>query len=142
MVKVNSVKPVKQRNALRKVKNHQISKLFTVPLSEALQEEYGVKRMPVRKDDFVRIVSGNFTDIEGKVLSVNKKTRKLTIEEATLQKRDGSNYYMPVSVSNVILTKFGGKKMDPWRVNRMMERKQKLELAEPTSPKKGKGGKK
>ena len=140
MVRVKSKKPSKQRNALRKVRNHQVSKLFTVPLDENLQTEWGIKRLPVRKDDSVRIISGEFVGIEGKVLEIHKKVRKVTIEEATLQKRDGSNYFVPIPVSKILLTKFGEKKMDAWR-EKMIDRKEKLELVESRSPKKVKGGK-
>ncbi len=142
-MKVKSKKPVKQRNALRNVKNHQVSKLFTVPLDEGLQIEHGVKRMPLRVGDSVRIISGEFEGIEGKLLSIDKKTRKVTIEEATLQKRDGSNYYVPIAVSKLILTKFeekkAKKKIDSWRLERMMDRKMKLEEDISSSPKKTKG---
>jgi len=136
-MKVKSKKPSRQRSALMKAKNHQVSKLFTVPLDTTLQEEWGVQRLPLRKDDFVRVASGEFEGIEGKVLTLNKKTRKITIEECTLQKKSGENYYAPISVSKVILTKFTTKKnkMDPSR-EKMIERKMKLE-AEDISPKKG-----
>ena len=143
MVRVLSKKPGKQRKALYKVKHHQASKLFTAPLDTSLQEVYGVKRLPVRVDDSVRIVAGEFEGIEGKVLSCNKKTRRLTIEEATLQKRSGENYYVPVSISKIIITKLETKrakrKVDPWR-ERIMDRKMKMEEIKSVSPKK-KGGK-
>ena len=146
MVRVTSKKPRKQRRALMYPKNHQLSKLFTGPLDDALQEIYGIKRMPVRVGDSVRIIKGEFDGIEGKVLSLNKRTRRLTIEEATLQKRSGENYYIPIAVSNIIITKFetdkAGKKIDPWRETRMVERKEKLELIESQSPKKQKQGEK
>ena len=146
MVRVTSKAPRKQRRALIKVKNHQVSKLFTAPLDEALQEVYGIQRLPVRVGDTVRIVKGEFDAIEGKVLSVQKRNRKLTVEEATLQKRSGENYYVPISVSNVLITKFetkkAGKKIDPWRETRMVERKQKLDLIKAVGPKKGKQGEK
>ncbi|MHA1776270.1 MAG: 50S ribosomal protein L24 [Promethearchaeota archaeon] len=140
MVRVRSKKPSKQRNALRNIKNHQVSKLFTVGLDENLQAEYGIKRLPVRKNDSVRIISGQFEGIEGKVLDIFKKSRKVTIEEATLQKRDSSNYFVPIPISKIVLTKFGEKKMDPWR-EKMIDRKEKLEIAESISPKKAKSKK-
>ncbi len=144
-MRITSKKPGKQRRALHKVKNHQVSKLFTIPLDEALQAQYGVKRMPLRIGDSVRIESGEFEGIEGSILSLDKKKRRVTIEEATLEKRDGSNYYVPIAVSKLILTKFENKKakkkVDPWREDRMMGRKEKLEEILPMAPKKEKGGK-
>ena len=138
-MKSNSKKPSKQRRSLFNVKNHQVSRLFTVPLDDSLKEEYGIKRIPLRKDDYVRVIAGEFNGIEGKVLGINKMTRKITIEECALQKKDGKNYYVPISVSKVVLTKFTMKKnkLDPWR-EKIIERKVKLELAE-SSPKKEKG---
>lgn len=137
-MKVNSKKPTKQRNALRKVMNHQTHKLFTVKLDDALQAEYGVKRLPLRKDDSVRVISGEFEGIEGKILSVNKKTRKVTIEECTLEKKDGSNYYLPIPVSKLVLTKLATvkNKVDPWRL-KVIERKQKLDIVGEAPKKKG-----
>ena len=143
MVRVLSKKPGKQRKALFKVKHHQASKLFTAPLDISLQEVYGIKRLPVRVDDSVRIVAGEFEGIEGKVLSCDKKTRRLTIEEATLEKRSGENYYVPIAISKIVITKLETKrakrKVDPWR-ERIIDRKMKMEEIKPTSLKK-KGGK-
>lgn len=136
-MKVKSKKPTKQRNALRKVMNHQVSKLFTIKLDDALMGEYGIKRLTLRKGDSVRVISGEFDGIEGKILSLNKKTRRVTIEECTLEKKDGSNYYVPISVSKLVLTKLVTEKnkIDPWRL-KIIERKQKLDVAA-GGPKKG-----
>ena len=145
MVRVSSKKPKKQRRALKNVKNHQVSKLFTAPIAKSLQEIYGIKRIPVRVGDSVRIIKGEFVGIEGKVNSLDKKTRKLIIEEATLQKKSGENYFVPISVSNVIITEFetekAGNKIDPWREDKIIARKEKLELIdESQAPKKQKEG--
>lgn len=136
-MRIKSNKPNKQHVALTELHNHQVSRLFTVPLDEALQEQWGIQRLPLRKDDFVRVISGEFIGIEGKILNVDKKARKVTIEECTLQKKDGKNYYVPISVANIILTKFAMKKnkIDPWR-EKVINRKKKLEIVQ-GSPKKG-----
>ncbi len=141
-MKVNSKKPTKQRNAVHKAKNHQVSRLFTIPLDEALQEEWGIKRLPLRVDDHCRITKGEFSGIEGKILSKNKKTRKVTIEETGQEKKDGTSYFTPIAPSKLILTKLATKKnkIDPWR-EKIMDRMQKLDEVRSTSPKKT-GGKK
>lgn len=138
-MKVKSKKPRKQRLALQKLKQHQLSKVFMVRLDEPLQEEWGIKRLPLRKDDEVRVIKNEMTDVEGKVLSLNRRSRTIQIEECTLEKKSGATYYLPISPSNVILTKLGGKKMDPWR-QKMIDRKQKLEIevdTKKTAEKKG-----
>ncbi|MHA1453574.1 MAG: 50S ribosomal protein L24, partial [Promethearchaeota archaeon] len=81
----------------------------------------------LRKDDEVRVIKNEMTDVEGKVLNLNRRTRTIQIEECTLEKKSGATYYIPISPSNVILTKLGGKKMDPWR-QKIIDRKQKLEI--------------
>ena len=141
-MKVKSKKPTKQRNALLKVKNHQVSKLFTIPLDEKLQEEWGVKRLPLRVDDQCRITKGEFSGIEGKILNKNKKTRKVTIEETSQEKKDGTSLFTQIALSKSILTKLASKKnkIDPWR-EKMIDRMQKLEEIKSQSPKKT-GGKK
>ena len=141
-MKVESKKPTKQRNAIMRAKNHEVSKLFTIPLDETLQEEWGVKRLPLRVDDQCRITSGEFAVIEGKILSKNKKTRKVTIEETGQEKKDGSSFFTPISPSKLILTKLATKKnkIDPWR-EKMIDRMQKLEEIKSSAPKKT-GGKK
>jgi len=141
-MKVKSRKPRKQRSALLKIKQHQTSKIFMVRLDEPLQEEWGIKRMPLRKDDEVRVIKNEMTDVEGKVLNLNRRTRTIQIEECTLEKKSGATYYIPISPNNVILTKLGGKKMDPWR-QKIIDRKQKLaiEVDAKKKPADKKGGK-
>ena len=128
-MKVKSKKPRNQRNALRKVKNHQVCKVFTAPLDEALQEEFGVKRLSLRKDDSVRIVSGEFEGIEGNILKIDKKTRRIQIEEVTHEKKDGSTYYIPISICKIVITKFHteNSKIDPWR-QKIMDRMAHLDV--------------
>ena len=141
-MKVKSIKPRKQRSALHNLKQHQTSKVFMVRLDEPLQEEWGIKRLPLRKDDEVRGIKNEMTDVEGKVLNLDRRSRTIQIEECTLEKKSGATYYIPLSPSNVILTKLGGKKMDPWR-QKIIDRKQKLEIEVDTKkkPSEKKGGK-
>ena len=126
-MKVKTKKPNKQRKRRYNIKYHERSKLFTARLDDNLKEEWGIRRLPLRKDDEVRIIKGELINVEGKVLSLNRKTGKIEIEEATLEKKGGATYYVPISTSNVLLTKIGGKKMDTWR-QKIIDRKQKLEL--------------
>ena len=67
-MKVKSKKPNKQRKALYKYKNHQRSKLLTCRLADFLREEFGIKKIPLRVGDSVRVCSGEFLDFEGEVL--------------------------------------------------------------------------
>lgn len=136
-----SSQPRKQRKIFYSNPLHKKSKKFTVRLDQLLQEEWGIKRLPLRKDDEVRVIKGEMVDVEGKVLKL-RKDGKVELEECTLEKKNGATYYVPIAPSNLILTKLGGKKMDPSR-EKIINRKQKLLTAaeiSATSPKK-EGGK-
>ena len=137
-MKVKSKKPRYQRRALYHVKNHEVHKLMTVPIDIPLQEEWGITRLPLRKDDSVRVIKGEFKDIEGKVLEIFKKERRITIEECTFEKKSGQTGYQKISISKVLITKFADKKgkIDPWR-EKIIARKSKLEL-DTSATKKGK----
>ncbi|MGV9173810.1 MAG: 50S ribosomal protein L24 [Promethearchaeia archaeon] len=123
-MKINSKKPKKQRKALYTAKNHQRSKLLSTRLADFLQEEYGVKQLPLRVGDSIRIVNGEFKDFEGEVIEIDSKKQRAKIKEAVFEKTDGTEFHPSIHISNLIITSFKeeGKKMDPWRAH-MIERK-------------------
>ena len=138
-MKIKSKQPRKQRKALYKYKNHQRSKLFSTRVADFLREEYGIKRLPVRVGDQVRVCNGEFKDFEGEVLEITKNLR-CKIKEAQFEKADGTQFHPAIHISNLVITKFTKeKKMDPNRAN-MIERKALYGFYEEelTAPKKSK----
>ena len=137
-MKVVSKKPSKQRKALYNSKQHQRSKLNSTRVADFLQEEYGVKRLPLRVGDQVKITRGEFKDFEGEVLEITKNQRA-KIKEATFERTDGTQFYPAIHVSNLVITKFyKEKKMDAYRAQ-MIERKSGYQFeAELLAPKKEK----
>ena len=129
-MKIKSKKPSKQRKSLAQYKLHQRSKLLSCRIADFLEEEYGIKKLPVRVGDSVRVVKGDFVDIEGEIMEI-KKNLRLIIKECKLEKADGTTYYVPVHVSKVIITKLKeeGRKIDPLR-RQIIERKLGYELVE------------
>lgn len=121
-MKVKSKKPGKQRKALFNYKNHQRSKLLSTRVADFLREEYGIKKIPLRVGDSVRITRGEFKDFEGECIEITKNLRA-KIKEAVFDKTDGTQFNPTIHISNLIITKFGKeKKMDNWRAS-MIERK-------------------
>ena len=121
-MKVKSRKPSKQRKALFNHKNHQRSKLLSTRVADFLRDEYGIKRLPLRVGDQVRITRGEYSDFEGEVIEITRNQRA-KIKEAQFEKGDGTQFHPPIHISNLVITKFTKeKKMDPWRAN-MIERK-------------------
>ena len=122
-MKIKSRKPNKQRQALFNYKNHERSKLLTCRLADFLSDEYGIKRIPLRVGDSVKICKGEYTDFEGEVLEINKNLR-VKVKEAVFEKSDGTQFHPTIHVTNLIITKFRkiAKKMDGWRAS-IIERK-------------------
>ena len=139
-MKVKSKKPSKQRKALFNYKNHQRSKLLTCKLADFLRDEYGIKRLPLRIGDQVKICVGEFSDFEGEVLEITKNLR-VKVKEAVFEKADGTQFHPTIHVSKLVITKFKreGKRMDGWRAA-MIEKKAGFTYweEEPMAPKKGK----
>jgi large subunit ribosomal protein L24 len=138
-MKVQSKQPRKQRKTLYSYRNHERSKLFTARVADFLRDEYGIKKLPVRVGDQVRVCKGEYKDFEGEVLEITKNLR-CKIKEAQFEKSDGTQFHPAIHVSNLIITKLGKeKKLDPWRA-KIIDRKAlygfyEVELA---GPKKGK----
>jgi large subunit ribosomal protein L24 len=121
-MKIESKQPKKQRKALFNHKNHQRSKLLTTRVADFLRDEYGIKKLPIRVGDQVRVVRGEFKDFEGEVIEVTRKQR-VKVKECVFEKVDGTQFHPGIHISNLIITKFKDeRKMDPWRAS-IIERK-------------------
>ncbi|KAH9260981.1 ribosomal protein L24 [Batrachochytrium salamandrivorans] len=88
--------------------------MMCAPLSKELRKKYGgVRSMPIRKDDKVRVVrgaKGNTSDkLEGKVVRVYRKRFVIHIDRLTKDKANGQQVQIPVDPSNVEIT---GLKID------------------------------
>jgi len=103
--KTKSKKPSKQRKAIFEAPLHKRHKLMSAPLSPELRKTYNRRSFPVRKGDTVLIMRGDFAGVEGKVLDVDLKNMRITVEGATRKKADGSTIYVPIHPSKVMITK-------------------------------------
>lgn len=124
MALTKSKQPRKQRKSFYNAPLHLRHKFFNALLSEELQEKHGVKRLPVRKGDTVRIVRGNWRGHEGKVVRVDYKRVRIYIEGVTIKRADGTQRFYPIHPSKVVITKLDLS--DPYR-KRIIERR-KVEI--------------
>ncbi|MHA1670139.1 MAG: 50S ribosomal protein L24 [Promethearchaeota archaeon] len=121
-MKVKSIQPRKQRKALYKYRNNQRSKLLSTRVADFLREEYGIKKLPLRVGDQVRVLSGEFKDFEGEIIKIVKNQR-VQVKECVFDKNDGTQFHPSIHISKLIITKFSDeRKMDPWRAS-IIERK-------------------
>jgi large subunit ribosomal protein L24 len=117
--------PRKQRKRLYNAPAHLRHKFMAAPLSPELVSSKGAKSLPVRKGDTVRIVRGDHTGFEGKVSRVDLKRYRIFLEGLTREKVDGTNIFVSVHPSKVMIRNL--KLDDKWR-KAVVEGKEELEL--------------
>ena len=98
-----SKQPRKQRKALYNAPAHARGKHLSASLSKDLRAKVGKRSLPIRTGDKVSVVRGDFKGHEGEVLSVDYTSYKVTIEDVTLSKPDGTATFLPVDPSNVMI---------------------------------------
>jgi large subunit ribosomal protein L24 len=123
--KTKTQDPSKQRNMILNADSFKRHQLISVRLSKDLQKKYKVKRMPVRSGDVVYVTSGDFVGTEGKVLSVDYKKQRLSVDGIAREKADKSKIMYPIHTSKAIIRRFG--KVDRSR-KKILERKAKAEI--------------
>ena len=79
--------------------------LMSSRLAKDLREKYGVRSMPIRKDDEVKIMTGLNKGREGKVTQVYRKKFCIHVERVTRDKANGTPVPIPVNASNVQIIK-------------------------------------
>lgn len=105
--------PRKQRKRLHNAPAHLRHKLMAAPLSPELSASKKAKAFPVRKGDTVRVVRGDHLGFEGKVSRVDLKRYRIFLEGLTREKVDGTNIFVSVHPSKVIIKNL--KLDDKWR---------------------------
>merc|ERR1712014_241080 len=110
----------KQRKRHFNAPSHIRRKLMTAPLSKDLRQKYGVRSIPIRKDDEVQVVRGHYKGQQvGKVVSVYRKKYCIYIERIQREKANGASVYVGIHPSKVCVVKL---KMDKNR-KKIIERR-------------------
>ncbi|CDO56018.1 hypothetical protein DV451_004302 [Geotrichum candidum] len=94
----------KSRKAYFTAPSHVRRVLLSAPLSAALRKEYGVRSLPIRKEDEVKVVRGSYKDREGKVGQVYRLKFAIQVEKVTKEKSSGSSVPINIHPSNVVIT--------------------------------------
>ena len=77
---------------------------FGSQLSAELRERHGKRSVRPRVGDTVRIVRGEFKDIEGKITRVDSHAGAVMVEGVTREKIKGGTSPVPINSSNVVIT--------------------------------------
>ena len=96
-----SVQPRKQRKYLANAYWHINHKLISANLSKKLREKYKRRSFPVRKDDVVKIMRGEFKKKTGKVENIDYKRSRVIIDGIFRTKKDGTKVKVYFTTSNL-----------------------------------------
>merc|ERR1712238_333432 len=100
----------KQRKRHFTAPSHIRRKLMAAPLSKDLRSKYGVKNIPIRKDDEVQVVRGHYKGQQvGKVVQCYRKKFRVYIERIQREKANGATTNVGIHPSKVAIVKL---KMD------------------------------
>ena len=100
-----STQPRKERKALHNLPVHKNRAQIASHLDEPLLLKYNTRTATVRKGDTVRVLRGEYAGISGKVLEVNSRTRKVTVDGVTVTKAKATQVARPLDPSNLVITK-------------------------------------
>ena len=130
-----TTKPSKQRKMLFQLPDHRRVKVFSARLTPELQTSHGVKTVPVRSGDTVRIVRGEHRGFEGKITRVDRMNYRVFVEGLTREKVDGTTIFVSIHPSKVVVTRLNLD--DKWRKKVLEEKRKaakKVKVVEEKSP--------
>jgi large subunit ribosomal protein L26e len=92
----------KQRKRHFSAPSHIRRRLMSAPLSKELRQKYGVRSMPIRKDDEVQVLRGHYKGQQvGKVVQCYRKKFCVYIERIQREKANGASVYVGIHPSKV-----------------------------------------
>ncbi len=124
----SSKRPGKQRKYLAKAPIHIRRKFFSVNLSKELRKKYQLRNIPIRKNDVVKVMKGEFKKKQGKVIRILSKELKIYIEGIQVKKMDGSKADIPFKSSNLQIVELNTedkKRLKEQKTDSKMEEKSK-----------------
>ncbi|MFH1638273.1 MAG: 50S ribosomal protein L24 [Candidatus Woesearchaeota archaeon] len=99
-----SIQPRKQHKYVYNAPLHIRQKLMGAHLSKDLASKYGIKTLPVKKGDTVKVMRGQFKKKVGKVTGMQLKKGCVRIEGVEQVKKDGTKALYPIKPSNIMIT--------------------------------------
>lgn len=94
------------KNATLNIKKHTLDKHIRSPLSENLRKEYNKRNARVITGDTVKVLRGEYKNVEGKVEKVKTGRSTLFIEGIQREASKGGKVKVQIHSSNVIITSF------------------------------------
>ncbi len=101
-------------------------------MSPELISSKGVKTLPVRKGDTVKVMRGDHRGFEGKISRVDLKKYRVYVDGLTREKVDGTTISVPIHPSKVLIKNLNLD--DKWR-KKVVERKPPITKKKETAAK-------
>jgi len=101
---IGSSQPRKQRKYLANAPLNIRHKLLSANLTKELRKKYGKRNFPLRKDDEVVVMRGEFKKKKGKVEKVDSKLTRIFIAGIFRSKKDGTKIPVHFQPSNLQIT--------------------------------------
>ncbi|MEA3199236.1 MAG: large subunit ribosomal protein [Thermoplasmata archaeon] len=100
-----STQPRKERKALYNAPVHERRARIASHLDEPLLLKYGTRSATLRVGDTVRVMRGEYAGTTGRILEVNSRSGKVTVDGVTVTKADATQKPRAVDPSNLVITK-------------------------------------
>jgi len=139
MHKISSSQPRKQRLQRLTAPHHQARKQMASHLSEELLLKYNRRSLTVIKGDEVKLMRGGQKGKVGKVVGVDARAKKVTVDGVTHKKADGTDVGLPVDPSNLLIVKLN---LEDARRRSKLEETANAQKGEPKVQKASKAGQK
>jgi len=98
---IGSKQPRKQRKYRANAPLHIKHKMMSSNLSKELRKKYGKRSFPIKKDDSVKIMIGEFKGKLGKIEAVDLKKSRVMIAGIFRSKKDGTKVSVYFNPSNL-----------------------------------------
>lgn len=95
-----------KKNTTLNIKKHILDKHIRSPLSENLRKDYNKRNARVITGDTVKVLRGEYKNVEGKVEKVKTGRSTLFIEGIQREASKGGKVKVQIHSSNVIITSF------------------------------------
>ena len=74
-------------------------------LSKELKEKHGVRSLPIRKNDEIKILKGKGKNKSGKVVQVYRKKWCVHVDKIQRDKQNGQSVFLPIKPSYCVIEK-------------------------------------
>ena len=138
MNSINSGKPKKQRKFHYGKPLHKKQAATAAHLDKKLRAQLGMRHIPVRKGDTVKVMRGTKKGSIGKVTALNYLKGTIFIEKVARKKANGEEVLIPVHASNLLVTEL--EKSDSKRFKGKTAKQQRKEKEPGAEKREDKGG--